>query len=492
MLRHKGLLSLIFTLAVLLVPIARAQDETHVRIVRLSYVEGQVELEHAQTAAFESVTLNTPLVEGDQLRTGSDGRAEIQFEDGSTIRMAPETQIAFSGLSRLSSGAAITSVDLNQGEAEFNVSRHDDHLFQIQINQRTLFLKHSSRFRVTTTNSDPLEVAVWKGEVGIRDTETGEEISVKKNESFAQDALDASRYDLEKGIDTDALDQWSGERDNYLSSYANSGYAGSPYQYGVSDLNYYGQFVNVAGYGYCWRPYGVNLGWDPFMNGYWTYSPAFGYVWVSAYPWGWMPYRYGHWVFLNGYGWLWQPGNFQGWIPSPRLVNPPAGFHAPVPPAPPVRAGTTVPATGGSGLVSGSPGTFNIGGRTPDRSSPAEVNPGVRPGQVAIQGQTTPAGRKLVPVVPENQNPVRVGTPVMSIERPIPAANPPAAPQQPRVVAPAPSAPRRVVTPPPAAPAPTAPAPVVRPAPPVSPPAPRVFTPPPPSADRGDRTSKPK
>src|SRR5258707_10041223 len=110
------------------------------------------------------------------------------------------------------------------------------------------------------------------------------------------------RYELDKGAEFYELDQWSQQRDDYLSTYASSAsrYAQSPYQYGVNDLDQYGQYSDVPGYGYVWQPNGVSLDWDPFTNGYWNYSPDFGNYWVSAYPWGWMPFRYGNSVFVRG------------------------------------------------------------------------------------------------------------------------------------------------------------------------------------------------
>lgn len=358
MVRYKGLFSLLFAVSLLLAPRVHAQEpvDSHARIVRLSYTEGDVQLAGGQDFGFENATLNTPLSERDQIRTGSQGRAEIQFEDGSTIRLAPESQITLSQLGRFSSGATVTSVDLDAGEAEFKIARHgDDSIFTVHARQRVIELTHTSLFRVTNTNSDPLEIAVWKGEVSLTDPDSGSQVAIKKNETFALDALDASRYDLEKGAEADDLDDWSTQREEYASSYAsaaNADYSGSPYQYGMSDLNYYGQYYNLPGYGYLWRPNNVDLGWDPFMNGYWNYSPQFGYLWVSAYPWGWMPYRYGHWVFLNGYGWLWQPGNFSnGWHRFPGVVNAPRGFRAPVPPAIVNRASGKTPDRSGAGFT---------------------------------------------------------------------------------------------------------------------------------------------
>ncbi len=340
-LRKTGLLlAMIFALVFSLASLSHAQDfddedghDSQARIVRISYVEGDVRLDNGH--GYESATMNVPLTERNWLQTGSDGWAEVQLEDGSLIRLAPDSVIVFTQLARASSGATLTTVDLDQGEAEFKITKHADGDFNVTVKKNTIALTRSGAFRVTSTNANPLEVAVLKGEIGVSDTDNGGEVAVKNNETFVLDPNDVARYALDKGVDTDDLDQWSQQRDDFLSTYASAGpgYAQSPYQYGASDLNYYGQYYDVPGYGEVWQPNNVGYNWDPFSNGYWSYSPGFGYTWVSSYPWGWMPYRYGRWVFVNGRGWCWAPGGWSRWYSRPRLVNAPPGFHAPLPPS---------------------------------------------------------------------------------------------------------------------------------------------------------------
>ncbi len=419
--RYKALfLTGIFALVVSLVPLSRAQGQqaqddvdSQARIVRISHVQGEVRIDTGH--GYESATMNIPITEGNWLETRSDSWAEVQLEDGSTIRMAPGTQIVFSQLARFSSGGTATTIDLDQGEAEFKIAKRDDSEFLVTVKTKTIVLDASGLFRVTSTNSDPLEIVVWKGSVAVKDPDSGGEVAVLKNETFVIDAQDVGRYALDKGAEADDLDQWGKERDDYLSTYASSrrGYAQSPYQYGASDLDQYGQYTDVPGYGSVWQPTGVGLDWDPYENGYWSYSPTFGNYWVSAYPWGWMPFRYGSWVFVNGRGWCWQPqsGTWNRWHRSPRLVNAPPGFH---PPAPPPRR--VVSGGGGRDDGHGQPprprvpgrsdgdhghNTFNRGGETtpqnPDHHRPEA------PGRVAgDHGHNTFNGGGAGPENPEN------------------------------------------------------------------------------------------
>ena len=344
--RKSGLLlSLFCTLIFSFTSISRAQDSgdedgfySHARIVRISYVQGEVRLDSG--LGYENVTMNVPVMEHNRLQTFSDGWAEVQMEDGSIVRLAPDTMIYFTELGRSLSGGTSTTIDLDQGEAEFKILKHNGSDFQVTVNNKTIALANPGIFRLTSTNDDPLELAVWKGDLSVHDGESGENVAVRKNETFVLDPADPTRYALNQGAEGDELDQWSKDRDSSLNAYAANHSMQSPYQYGASDLNYYGQYSNDPEYGNVWQPNGVGMDWDPYSNGYYA-NTGFGPTWVSAYPWGWMPFRYGRWVFISGRGWCWAPGGWNQWNRGPRFAKAPPGFHPPAPPANSKIAGRT-------------------------------------------------------------------------------------------------------------------------------------------------------
>src|SRR5205823_3764395 len=116
------------------------------------------------------------------------------------------------------------------------------------------------------------------------------DVRVSKGESLTLDAEDKSRYFLAKSIPEEGSDSWDQQRidyhDNYALAKAQEEYSLSN-SYGASDLNYYGSYFPVNGYGNLWRPNNVGLDWDPFANGSWVYYPGYGYIWASGHPWGW-------------------------------------------------------------------------------------------------------------------------------------------------------------------------------------------------------------
>jgi hypothetical protein len=86
--------------------------------------------------------------------------------------------------------------------------------------------------------------------------------------------------------------------------------------YFYNTLAPYGGWVNVAGYGWCWRPTIVayNTGWQPYCDdGHWVYTDC-GWYWISGYSWGWATFHYGRWFQIPRYGWCWWPDTT--WAPS--------------------------------------------------------------------------------------------------------------------------------------------------------------------------------
>src|SRR5580698_4728659 len=103
------------------VPFAAAEDAAPgARAVRLSYVEGQVEVSQGNAVLATQALANTPLFEGTQLNTGEDGRAEIQFEDGSVVRLSPNSALTLSVL-RGSSANGEAEITLEGGLGYFEL-----------------------------------------------------------------------------------------------------------------------------------------------------------------------------------------------------------------------------------------------------------------------------------------------------------------------------------------------------------------------------------
>jgi hypothetical protein len=314
--------------------------DSQARVVRLSDVKGDVQVDRNAGQGFEKAFLNLPIVQGAKLQTKKDGRAEVEFEDGSTLRITPDTVIDFAQLSLRDSGVKVTTVHLQEGTAYINFAGVKDNEFTLTFGHEKLSLTQAAHLRIGMADTEAT-VAVFKGDVQVQgDSGT---VAVSKNRTASFDLSDGDRSTVAKNVEPDPYDAWDKEQEQYHQQYASSSYSSySPYAYGTSDLNYYGSFSSMPGYGTLWQPYFAGAGWDPFMNGAWAFAPGFGYGWVSGYPWGWTPYHYGSWVYVPAYGWGWQPGgSWAGWT-QPRILHPPSNYLLPQPPANQGQGTTTI------------------------------------------------------------------------------------------------------------------------------------------------------
>jgi FecR protein len=304
--------------------------DSQVRVVRLSEVQGDVKIDRNLGQGYEKAFLNLPITQGVKLQTKGDGRAEVEFEDGSTLRITPDTVVEFPQLSLRDSGNKVSTVHLQEGAVYLNFAGAKDSELTLTFAHEKLPLARAAHLRIEMADVDAT-LAVFKGDVQV-EGDSGN-VAVSKNRTATFDLTDDDHSTIAKDLEADPFDAWDKQQDQYHQQYASNSYSNySPYAYGTSDLNYYGSFFNVPGYGMMWQPFFAGAGWDPFMNGAWAFSPGLGYGWVSGYPWGWTPYHYGTWAYLPAYGWAWQPGG--SWSPwnAPRFIGAPGNFVAPQPP----------------------------------------------------------------------------------------------------------------------------------------------------------------
>jgi hypothetical protein len=328
----RGLGQALLVLAVVSLFAVSAAADSHARIVRLSFVEGNVQMDQRDGRGLQKAFLNMPIGQGTILLTRDEGRAEVEFENGSTIRVAHDSQVEFQQLGLRTEGQKFSAIDVTEGTAYFDIKKKTEDEFVVFINGQQITAPKSARFRLRV-GKDASNIAVFKGEIEVESG--GKQVEVRKNESIELDRNDQNRYFLSREITTDPLDAWDLEREKYRDQYfAASTYAYNPaYSYGYADLSYWGSYEVVPVYGRVWRPYFVNIGWQPFADGAWVWYPGAGYVWVSSYPWGWAPYRYGSWVFLGGRGWCWRPGvSYVSWYSAPVIHRAPPQFIIPRPP----------------------------------------------------------------------------------------------------------------------------------------------------------------
>ena len=287
-------------------------EDEYTRLARLSYIEGSVSYQHATDVDWAAASINLPLEPGDRIYTSQDGRAEIEFDDGSVYRLARNTDIeilslrddliqlrVLVGLSTLVV-ASDTDFEINTPAAAFNTLQKGIYRFNVEDNGDSDAIVRKGKLEAANNDFS-------------RRVESGNRIYIALGRSGNPEFAQYSRRD--------EWDEWNDRRNADLNAYGSRKYLPDTVYVGVSDLHRNGRWVEVDYYGSAWVPYSVGVSWSPYSVGRWCYRPIFGWTWVSYEPWGWLPYHYGRWYHSPSYGWCWLPGSaftFNFW--SPGLV----------------------------------------------------------------------------------------------------------------------------------------------------------------------------
>jgi hypothetical protein len=269
-----------------------------------------------------TATENQPFSVGDRIYTRNNAHASLAFTGRNFARLNPNTS-----LDVLSLSDRRTQLALRDGSAIFDVGYLDPNdLFEVATPYGAVDFQQPGLYNVGIDNNGQVLVSVLSGLAQV--VGLGGSGQINKGELLTllgQTAADVvlSRLD---GRDAGYLvdDYYGYQYPRYYdgryrdyNAYLSDPYYFDPYrrnasyQYansyipGLYDLDYYGDWQNVSGYGNCWAPR-VDSGWTPYESGYWINDYPYGPTWVSNEPWGYAPYHYGRWAYA-GDRWYWVP-----------------------------------------------------------------------------------------------------------------------------------------------------------------------------------------
>jgi hypothetical protein len=288
----------------------------HVRIVRVSFVQGDVAVKRPSETDWTAAPVNTPLQEGYSVATSANSFAEVEFENGSTARLGQASQIDFSQLALTQQGDKINKLTLSKGYATFHFTPEHHDQYEVDASGVTITVHGKAEFRANYAG-DSLRVEVFDGEVQA--AHDGKTEQIGKNRILTYDPNAVEAFQTANGLQKDDWDKWTQARDQQAMLATNDESVSlNNSLFGWADLDTYGDWSFFPGYGYGWSPY-EPAGWSPYSAGMWGNYPGWGATWISAEPWGWLPYHNGYWNYDASMGWFWSPGSLESW--SPSLVN---------------------------------------------------------------------------------------------------------------------------------------------------------------------------
>jgi hypothetical protein len=299
------------------------------RAARLERVDGTVSIAQALNHAdndqltWQDAVVNAPLTVGDRVWARDNSYAQIAFTGRNYARLNPGT-----ALDVLTLADQRTQLALRSGSALFDVGDlPDGELYEVATPCGAVDFTEPGLYQLGIGDDGNATISVLNGLAQVVGLAGSGQISKGEVLTLAtQVAAQAVASRLAPDVAGNILDDYYGYRypNRYDHRYRNyDTYLDDPdyydpysqsvaYQYldedipGLYDLDEYGDWQDVDGYGRCWAPR-VASDWSPYRTGYWDTYDVWGPTWVSSEPWGYAPYHYGRWAYVNQQRWVWVP-----------------------------------------------------------------------------------------------------------------------------------------------------------------------------------------
>lgn len=300
------------------------------RVARVSYIDGDAQIRRLDGQDWEKLTLNLPIVEGDEITTSLGSRIEIQFNAKTHLRLTANSYLRILKLKDEGIAISLPEGSLSVRLVDFDKDRS---YFEMDAPNTTIAAQRSGMYRLDAgkQGDDEIRVSVLdKGEARVYSDTSGftiksgrsSRIFIGGNNAGEWETGDASRY-------ADDFDTWALQRDEIIAEQLKTAYYDKYYDqdiYGAEELSANGEWIHTAKYGYVWRPFRSSISrytaWSPYRYGHWRWVPPYGWTWVNDEPWGWATYHYGRWFYDDGY-WNWTPYGYYRYSRSwwqPALV----------------------------------------------------------------------------------------------------------------------------------------------------------------------------
>jgi hypothetical protein len=310
------------------------QAESLPNAARIQRVDGAVAFSDALNPSLQNssnndvneqwiaATPNQSFSVGDRIYTRDNSHASLAFTGRNFARLNPNTE-----LDMLELADDRTMLALRDGSAIFDVGYlPPGELFEVGTPYGAVDFNEPGLYNVGFDNNGSVLVSVLSGVAQV--VGLGGSGRIGKGELLTLAGQAAAQVALSRlnGRDAGYLvddyyryqygNAYDGRYNNY-DAYLSDPFYYDPYrrnvsyQYapaiipGLNDLDYYGDWQNVSGYGYAWRPR-VAADWAPYQEGYWVNDYPYGPTWVSSEAWGYAPYHYGRWANV-GNQWFWVP-----------------------------------------------------------------------------------------------------------------------------------------------------------------------------------------
>ncbi len=273
----------------------------------------------------ETAVLNLPLGPGDTIMTYDARRCEIQFDNGTIVRLDYSTELKIETIMArsLSSRQSLSNLVLQKGGIYVMYKQYNPReIFQVVTGNCSIKLKHNAVAIVEAGRDGSTGIQVTYGQAQALygpDRQNLKEQAVGRYEKLT--ISPDNKFAFQPYVEDTDFESWN-KAVNANFEALHEGISALPkpiqrlpwavYYFAQKYGSHYGEWLYDEMYGYVWRPF-INhqmypWGWQPYIFGHWT-TCGRQMFWVPDEPWGWVPYHLGVWHWDKNKGWFWIPGS---------------------------------------------------------------------------------------------------------------------------------------------------------------------------------------
>jgi len=273
----------------------------------------------------EIAILNLPLGPGDVIQTSGGRRSEVQFDNGTVLRLDLNSRLKIETLlaQSLSTAKKISNLLLERGQIYVMYKKYNSlEIFQIVTPGAAVKLDHNSVAMIRLTEDGKTDVQVERGRAFLLYGGDKMHLSQKRINAKQRGIVSAeNRVELAEYEVLSDFKAWNESMNSHFQELHEGNYLPQPlqklpkavFEFAQKFGNMYGEWLWHDLYGYVWRPYLNDQRypwgtWQPYINGSWA-NRGGEMFWVPAEPWGWVPYHLGIWMWDKSKGWVWLPGS---------------------------------------------------------------------------------------------------------------------------------------------------------------------------------------
>ncbi len=267
----------------------------------------------------QKAMVNFPLMPGDIVYTTGKGRCELQFDNGTVMRIDKNSKVKIKTIraESLTTKWKITSLELMAGNIYSMNNIYNREMFQI-ITPHAAFKLSNDSTSAISIDEDGSHIYVDRGKVGVLFGEGPR--AVKKEFIRAKTGsvitvgnefkMDSKRRNAEFHMWNDYVNN------NFKDLHTGISRVPKPiYNFPRSIVEFAEKWSSIYGeweyddiLGYVWKPYQESFAdRRPFFDAKYVWAKNQLYV-VPTQAWGWVPAHMGTWHWMKNKGWVWIPG----------------------------------------------------------------------------------------------------------------------------------------------------------------------------------------